>query len=93
MEGSMEFRRKFWENVGYALFTDFGNTWLGYNTFSWNSVAVAVGFGLRYYTPVAPFRVDFGFKFYDPKNHEFLWQKKEHVFQHVVINFGLGEAF
>ncbi len=93
LEGSMEFRRKFWENVGYALFTDFGNTWLGYNTFSWNSVAVAVGFGLRYYTPVAPFRVDFGFKFYDPASHEFLWQKKEHVFQNVVINFGLGEAF
>ncbi len=93
IEGSMEFRRRFWENVGYALFTDFGNTWLGYNQFSWNSVAVAVGFGLRYYTPVAPFRVDFGFKFYDPNSHEFLWEKKDHVIQHVVINFGLGEAF
>ena len=94
IDGSMEFRRRFWENVGYALFTDFGNTWLGYNQFSWNTVAVAVGFGLRYYTPVAPFRIDFGFKFYDPASHEFLWEKKDHVLQkEMVINFGLGEAF
>ncbi len=97
IEGSIEFRRRFWENVGYALFTDFGNTWLGYSAFSWKSVAVAVGFGLRYYTPVAPFRVDFGFKFYDPNHNngpQFIWESwNKHVFSNIQINFGLGEAF
>ena len=94
LEGSLEFRRKFWDNVGYAMFTDFGNTWLGYNQFSWNSVAVAAGFGFRYYTPVAPFRIDFGFKFYDPANHEYIWRSwNKHVFRNIEINFGLGEAF
>lgn len=94
LEGSIEFRRKFWDNVGYAMFTDFGNTWLGYSQFSWKSVAVATGFGFRYYTPVAPFRIDFGFKFYDPENHEFIWRSwNKHVFRNIEINFGLGEAF
>ncbi len=93
IDGSMEFRRKFLEDFGYALFFDYGNTWMGYHQLSWNGIAVATGFGFRYYTPIAPFRIDFGFKFYDPANREFLWQKKEHVLQHVVINFGIGEAF
>jgi len=94
LEGSSEFRRKFSDNLGYALFFDYGNTWLGYRQFKWNDIAVATGFGFRYYTAIAPFRVDFGFKFYDPSNHEFLWKSwNEHVFKNIVIHFGIGEAF
>lgn len=94
LEGSSEFRRKFSDNLGYAVFFDYGNTWLGYHQFRWDGVAVAAGFGLRYYTAIAPFRVDFGFKFYNPSNHEFLWQSwNKHVFNNIVIHFGIGEAF
>ena len=94
IEGSSEFRRKFLNNIGYALFFDYGNTWLGYRQFKWNDIAVATGFGFRYYTAIAPFRVDFGFKFYDPSNHEFLWKSwNKHVFKNIVIHFGIGEAF
>ena len=56
MEGSFELRKRFLENFGFALFADYGNTWLGYNQFRWDGVAIATGLGFRYYTPVAPFQ-------------------------------------
>lgn len=94
VEGSVEFRRKFLENVGYALFFDYGNSWLGYHQFRWDGVALAAGLGLRYYTAVAPFRVDFGLKFYDPSNHKFIWHNwNPHFMQNIEIHFGIGEAF
>jgi outer membrane protein insertion porin family len=91
LEGSSEFRRKFWDKVGYAIFFDYGNTFNGYKQFRWDDIAVATGFGLRYYTDIAPFRVDFGFKFYNPSNKKFMWERP--VFKDMVIHFGIGEAF
>ncbi len=94
IEGSAEWRYRFVENMGLALFSDFGNTWLGYTKYTWKGVAVAAGFGFRYYTPIAPFRVDFGFKFYDPSQQKFLWQNWNKVFlRNIAVQFGLGEAF
>ncbi|MCL5031314.1 MAG: BamA/TamA family outer membrane protein [Bacteroidetes bacterium] len=94
IEGSFEYRHRFLENLGFALFTDYGNTWLGYNQFSWNGLAIATGLGFRYYTPVAPFRIDLAVKFYDPKNKSFIWQNwNQHFFNNIELNFGLGEAF
>ena len=101
MEGSFEFRKRFLENFGLALFTDYGNTWLGYNQFRWDDVAIAAGFGFRYYTPIAPFRLDLGFKFYDPhpvwndpSKKLFIWQNWDaHFLKNIVFQFGLGEAF
>jgi len=91
LEGSSEFRRKIFENIGYALFFDYGNTWYGYKQFQWDGIAVATGFGLRYYTSIAPFRIDFGFKLYNPSNRKFMWERP--VFKDMVIHFGIGEAF
>ncbi len=91
LEGSSEFRRKFSENLGYAVFFDYGNSWLGYHQFRWDGVAVATGFGLRYYTSIAPFRIDFGFKLYNPSNRKFMWERP--VFKDMAIHFGIGEAF
>lgn len=94
IEGSIEWRYRFLENVGLALFSDYGNTWLGYKQFAWNNVAVAAGIGFRYYTQIAPFRIDFGFKFYDPQKEEFIWKSwNKHVFDNITFNFGIGEAF
>lgn len=91
VEGSFEFRRKFWPKVGFVLFSDYGNTWNGYNSFRFNELAVSAGFGLRYYSQIAPFRIDFGFKFYNPEDkktiiHKAFWKQME-------IHFGIGEAF
>ena len=91
LEGSFEYRRKFEEQFGFALFVDYGNTWNDLNDVRFDEIAVAVGTGLRYYSPIAPFRIDFGFKFYDPADKKFIFDKA--VFKTMVFHFGIGEAF
>ncbi|MGA8265099.1 MAG: BamA/TamA family outer membrane protein [Ignavibacteriaceae bacterium] len=90
-EGSAEMRFRFLYYYGIAFFVDYGNTWLNYKQFRFDDMAVAVGIGFRYYTLVAPIRVDFGFKFYDPSDHRFIFDKR--VFSNFAFNFGIGEAF
>ncbi|MHB1688841.1 MAG: BamA/OMP85 family outer membrane protein [Ignavibacteriaceae bacterium] len=92
LESSMEYRYRFLENFGTVLFSDIGNTWLNYKQFRYDGLAVAVGIGFRYYTAVAPFRLDFAFKFYDPGDHRFIFDHKA-VFQQLQVQFGIGEAF
>lgn len=91
LEGSIELRERFGESVGIALFTDYGNTWNSYKNITFEKIAVAAGFGLRYYSPIAPFRLDFGFKFYDPADKKTLFNKK--FFNNLQIHIGIGEAF
>jgi outer membrane protein insertion porin family len=91
VEGSFEYRKKIAASFGYALFSDYGNTWNGFNKFRINSVAVAIGFGARYYSSIAPFRLDFGFKMYDPASNK--WIFKNSPFKTIEIHFGIGEAF
>ena len=90
-EGTFEYRRRFKETYGFAGFIDYGNTWNGYKKAKLDQVAIAVGFGLRYYSSIAPFRLDFGFKFYDPYDKEFIFKKQ--VLNSLSIHFGIGEAF
>ena len=91
IEGSIEYRRKFEKEYGFALFIDYGNTWNGYKKVRWDQLAVAIGTGIRYYSPIAPFRLDFGFKFYDPADKKFIFEKS--VFKSMQFHFGIGEAF
>ena len=91
LEGSFEFRRRFVKDFGYVLFLDYGNTWNGPDQFQWNEVAVAIGTGFRYYSAIAPFRIDFGFKLYDPKDLKYFYEVP--FLETMVINFGIGEAF
>jgi len=91
LDGSIESRLRFFESFGVAVFTDFGNTWLGYDEFRFDEVALAAGFGVRYYSPVAPFRLDFGFKMYDPDDKKWIFGKK--VWDNFEFHFGIGEAF
>lgn len=91
LEGSFEYRRKFEEEYGFAFFTDYGNTWNNLEDIRIDQIAVAIGTGIRYYSPIAPFRLDFGFKFYDPKDQKFIFDKQ--FFSTMVIHFGIGEAF
>jgi outer membrane protein insertion porin family len=93
MEGSLEYRWRFAESLGTAFFFDYGNTWVGgWPEFQFSDLALAVGLGFRFYTPVAPFRLDFGFKFFDPNDRRFLWEKQG-VFKTMEFHFGIGEAF
>ena len=91
LEGSIEYRRKFRPDFGFVFFFDYGNTWNEIKEIRIDQVAVAFGTGLRYYSPIAPFRIDFGFKFYDPGDMQFIFKRK--FFNTMVIHFGIGEAF
>lgn len=90
-EGSFEFRQKLNDFFGYAVFTDYGNTWNGWKEIQINDIAVAVGLGIRVYTPIAPFRLDFGTKFYDPSDQRMIFKKN--LWDNLSIHFGIGEAF
>ncbi len=91
LEGSIEYRRRFEKEFGAVLFIDYGNTWNAIEDLKLNQIAIAIGTGIRYYSPIAPFRIDFGFKFYDPKDMKFIFEKQ--FFDTLVLNFGIGEAF
>jgi outer membrane protein insertion porin family len=91
LEGSFEYRRKFEKTYGFVFFVDYGNTWNEIKEIRIDQVAVAFGTGLRYYSAIAPFRLDFGFKLYDPGDMKFIFEKK--FFSTMVIHFGIGEAF
>ena len=91
LDGSFELRYRFLKDFGTALFFDYGNEWRNYTYFRYKDVATDVGFGLRYYTSVAPFRLDFGMKLYDPVDRRYIFNKN--FWPNVEINFGIGEAF
>ncbi len=91
LEGSFEIRQKLNQYFGYAVFADYGNTWNGWQEMQINDIAVAVGFGIRVYTPIAPFRLDFGTKFYNPEDQKMIFKKK--LLENITIHFGIGEAF
>jgi outer membrane protein insertion porin family len=91
IEGSFEYRRKFAPSWGYTLFLDYGNTWNGYKGVQLDQIAVAIGFGTRYYSPFAPFRIDFGWKLWDPQNQVSLFDRP--FWGALEFHFGIGEAF
>ncbi|MBK7500879.1 MAG: BamA/TamA family outer membrane protein [Ignavibacteriales bacterium] len=90
-EGSFEMRQKLNEYLGYAVFADYGNTWNGWKNVRIDEIAVAVGLGIRVYTPIAPFRLDFGTKFYNPEDQKTIFRKN--FLDNLTIHFGIGEAF
>lgn len=92
VEGSLEARIRLLGKIGSAFFIDFGNTWNDYSEFQFDQVAVATGFGFRYYSEFAPIRLDFGFKLYDPNDTRNFFSKR---FWKDLIQFhiGIGEAF
>jgi len=69
------------ENVGGVLFHDFGNTFTGANNFTFrvkqdglgdfDYMVHAAGFGIRYRTPVGPFRVDLAYDLNPPRFYGF----------------------
>jgi outer membrane protein assembly factor BamA len=65
------------ENIGGVLFHDFGNTFSSLDNFSWrvsqrnlqdfDYMVHAVGFGIRYRTPVGPLRLDLAYSINPPR--------------------------
>ncbi len=92
LEGSIEARLRLVPKIGSAVFVDFGNTWNDLSEFQYDQAAIAIGFGLRYFSDFAPIRVDFGFKFYDPSNRRSFFSKSI-MSQAFTLHLGIGEAF
>ncbi|MGE5411047.1 MAG: outer membrane protein assembly factor [Clostridiales bacterium] len=95
LEGSFETRNRLFGQFGSAVFMDYGNTWESYKDFSFNQLAIAFGFGFRYYSPFAPIRIDLGFKGYDPLSRQNFFKiiKGKHLFDIITLHLGIGEAF
>ena len=95
LEGSIEAREYLSDKIGAALFVDYGNVWNKYDEFRYDELAVAAGFGFRYYSDFAPIRIDFGFKAYDPDDRRSFFTRLKHnkFLNNLEFHFGIGESF
>jgi outer membrane protein assembly complex protein YaeT len=58
--GSVELRFPITGDLGGVVFVDAGNVYSGFMSYDLGDLRVGVGPGIRYNTPVGPFRLDFG---------------------------------
>ncbi len=101
---STEFRFNFFGKVNGALFIDTGNIWNIFDNVeaeeavfsglkSLQDTAVGSGFGLRYDLSFFVFRVDFGFKTYNPADESNKKWFRDYNFGNSVINIGINYPF
>ncbi|HXH05478.1 MAG TPA: BamA/TamA family outer membrane protein [Vicinamibacterales bacterium] len=62
LEASSEIRAPVWGNLSLVLFADAGNAWTAPWGVDLGDLRYDVGPGLRYLTPVGPFRLDIGYQ-------------------------------
>lgn len=96
LEGSSEIRTHFSKLFGSAIFLDYGNVWNDFSRFRYDELAIAIGFGLRYYSEFAPIRLDLGFKLYNPQDRRSLFNRFNDTggfLKNLEFQIGIGEAF
>jgi len=104
LSGSIEYRFNLTEKFKSAFFVDAGNIWNIFDniedkdyTFenfdSFRSIAVGSGIGFRYDFGFALFRIDLGFKTYNPANDEDNRWFKSYRFDQSVLNLGINYPF
>ena len=72
--------------LGAVGFIDGGNVWRNVSEMDFSNMRGAVGFGLRYRSPVGPIRVDLGFKL-DRRTIAGTLEKR------TALHFSIGQAF
>lgn len=105
-EGSLELRTNilqvlrddFLDKIWIVGFLDFGNVWGQANDLQLKDVALATGIGFRYDTIFGPFRIDYGFRFYNPSarsGQQWITDRRfwGETFKEGVLHFGIGHAF
>ncbi|MBS1535676.1 MAG: BamA/TamA family outer membrane protein [Bacteroidetes bacterium] len=101
---SSEFRFNFFERFNGALFVDSGNIWNVLDNVedeksvfegfkSLQDLAVGSGFGLRYDATFFVFRIDFGFKTYNPAETANKKWFRDYNFANSVLNIGINYPF
>jgi outer membrane protein insertion porin family len=106
LEGSVEFRFNvlqsmrdgFLDKLWVVGFLDAGNVWVEASKFSPKQVALAAGIGIRYDTFFGPFRIDWGFRLYNPAEvpgQQWIVDRKlvGQTFKEGIFHFGIGHAF
>lgn len=99
-----EYRFNFFGQLNGALFTDVGNIWNVFDNVedpdfvfqgieSLNDLAVGSGIGFRYDFNYFIFRLDFGYKVYNPARLEGDRWFKDVSFGKTVLNFGINYPF
>jgi len=81
------------DNIRAVLFADAGNIWSDVKKIRLSEVALTIGFGFRYDAIFGPFRVDFGFRVYDPgkpRGQKWIFERK---LRREALHFGIGHAF
>ena len=103
-EGSVEYRlrvspnaKSFWKDIVLAGFLDYGNVWETYDKFRIDGIALNLGFGVRWYLPQSPIRIDFGFRVYDPNSPEgtqwIFSPKTKFGITKFALHFAINEPF
>ncbi len=106
IEGSVEWRLNplqtlhdgILDKIWIVQFLDFGNLWPTVRSFQVRDVAIAAGLGIRYDTFFGPFRIDWGFRVYnpgEPPGQQWITQRKlmGQTFKEGIFHFGIGQAF
>ena len=70
------------ENLQYCVFTDLGNVFPKASDFSLKRLEMAIGFGIKYLTPLGPIRVDFAWNL-----------KGKRADDPFLIKIGIGNVF
>jgi len=105
-EGTVELRTNLLQNLRDGLldkiwvvqFLDWGNVWPEVRDFQVRTIAIAAGLGFRYDTFFGPFRIDWGFRVYNPMaqpSQQWITQRKllGQTFKEAIFHFGIGHAF
>lgn len=82
-----ELRVPVWSGVGIVGFLDAGNVFRRAADLDFGEIRGAVGFGVRYRSPVGPIRIDLGFKL---DRRRFASGEREHL---TALHISLGQAF
>jgi len=106
LEGSVELRTNILQSLRDGLFDkiclvqfiDVGNIWYQTRDLQLKTVAIAAGIGIRYDTFFGPFRIDWGFRVYNPEEVEgqrWITQRQlfGQTFKEAIFHLGIGNAF
>lgn len=89
LHGSAELRQKLPANFGLVLFGDVGRVWDAPDKARFGDLALSLGGGLRYTSPIGPIRADFGYVVLPGG----LSYADEPDYRPWAFHLGLGEAF